>query len=205
METTLTAMTQLPPRDKLQANESGKPLAEKLGIDWQKELAEHERWLRTVIYTRIGEPQAVDEVFQEVSLAAVRQKAPISDAAKVAAWLYRLAVTQTLLYRRKQGRRRKLIDRYAQRTQPSEGDNRQPEPLGWLLSEERREKVRLAMQRLPRRDAEILLLKYTEDWSYRELAQRLGVSESAVEARLHRARGRLRSELTALDVVANDT
>ena len=43
----------------------------------------------------LGEPQAVDEVMQEVSLAAVRQKAPINDPSKVAAWLYRLAVTQT--------------------------------------------------------------------------------------------------------------
>ena len=57
------------------------------------------------------------------------------------------------------------------------------------------------MARLPRRDAEILLLKYTESWSYRRLAQHLGITESAVEARLHRARNRLRKELTALQVV----
>jgi RNA polymerase sigma-70 factor (ECF subfamily) len=111
---------------------------------------------------------------------------------------------QTLLYRRKIGRGRKLIDRYAERYRPVESDNRQPDPLGWLLSEERRAQVRTAMSRLGRRDAEILLLKYTEDWSYRELADRLGVSESAVEARLHRARQRLRTELAALDVVAAD-
>ena len=55
-----------------------------------------------------------------------------------------------------------------------------------------------ALQTRPRlsgRDAEILLLKYTEDWSYRELAAHLGVSESAVEARLHRARQRLRAAM----------
>jgi RNA polymerase sigma-70 factor (ECF subfamily) len=172
-------------------------------IDWQAVLAENDRWLRTVIYTRVGEPQAVEEVLQEVSLAAVRQKAPISDPSKVSAWLYRLAVMQTLLYRRKLGRGRKLIDRYAQRYRPTESDSR-PDPLGWLLSEERRMQVRKAMSRLPRRDAEILLLKYTEDWSYRELADRMGISESAVEARLHRARQRLRTELAALDVVAAD-
>lgn len=198
-------MTQPTPRDKPEADENGTPIVGSDRIDWQKALAEHERWLRTVIYTRVGEPQAVDEVLQEVSLAAVRQKAPITDTSKVSAWLYRLAVMQTLLYRRKQGRRRKLIDRYAQRNQPSESDNRQQDPLSWLLSEERKQKVRAAMKQLPARDAEILMLKYTEEWSYRELADRLGVSESAVEARLHRARQRLRVELTALDVVAAET
>jgi RNA polymerase sigma-70 factor (ECF subfamily) len=173
-------------------------------IDWPRVLAEHDRWLRTVVYARLGEPQAVDEVMQEVSLAAVRQKAPINDRKKVAAWLYRLAVTQTLLHRRKLGRQRKLVDRFAQRNRPSEQDNRQLNPLGWLLSEERRQKVRTAVKRLVRRDAEILLLKYTEDWSYRDLAEHLGITESAVEARLHRARQRLRTELAALDVVESE-
>jgi RNA polymerase sigma-70 factor (ECF subfamily) len=173
-------------------------------IDWPRVLAECDRWLRTVVYARVGEPQAVDEVMQEVSLAAVRQKAPINDPSKVAAWLYRLAVTQTLLYRRKMGRQRKLVDRFAQRNHPSEQDNRQADPLTWLISEERRQKIHMAIKRLARRDAEILLLKYTEDWSYRDLAERLNISESAVEARLHRARQRLRSELAVLDVVEAD-
>jgi len=174
-------------------------------IDWQAALAEHDRWLRTVIYARLGEPQAVDEVLQEVALAAVRQRAPLTDPDKLAPWLYRLAVTQSLLYRRKQGRRRKLTDRYAERNRPSEEDHREADPLGWLLAEERRSLVRRALKRLPKRDAEILMLKYTEDWSYRDLAEHLGVSESAVQARLHRARKRMRTELATLEVIEAET
>jgi RNA polymerase sigma-70 factor (ECF subfamily) len=49
------------------------------------------------------------------------------------------------------------------------------------------------------RDAEILLLKYTEDWTYRQLAEHLGQSASAVEARLHRARKKMRCQLASLD------
>jgi RNA polymerase sigma-70 factor (ECF subfamily) len=169
-------------------------------INWPAVLAAHDRWLRTVVYARVGEFQAVDEVMQEVSLAAVRQQAPINDVEKVTPWLYRLAVMQSLLYRRKQGRRRKLIDRFVQRTQPTEYD-RGTDPLEWLLAKERKEQIRKAMRRMPRRDAEILLLKYTEDWSYRQLANRLGITESAIEARLHRARSRLRAELVNLEVI----
>jgi RNA polymerase sigma factor (sigma-70 family) len=170
-------------------------------IDWQAELARHDRWLRTVVRARLGEPQAVDEVMQEVSLAAVESRSPLADPTKVAPWLYRLAVTQSLLYRRKQGRRRNLTDRYAKRNRPSPADCREPDPLEWLLAEERRELVRRAITRLAPRDAEILLLKYTEDWSYRDLAKHLGISQSAVEARLHRARKRLRTQLAASEVV----
>jgi RNA polymerase sigma-70 factor (ECF subfamily) len=170
-------------------------------IDWQAALAEHDRWLRTVVLSRLGEPQAVDEVMQEVSLAAVAQKAPLLDAGKVAPWLYRLAVTQALLYRRKRGRQKKLAERFAQRVRPSEEESRSPDPLGWLLAVEQRQLIRRAMDHLPPRDAEILLLKYTEDWSYHQLAEHLGVSHSAVEARLHRARARLREQLAALHVI----
>lgn len=170
-------------------------------IDWQAALAEHGGWLRTVLAARLGDRHAVDDVMQEVSLAAVAQRAPLADVTKVAPWLYRLAVTQALLYRRKLGRGRKLVDRYVQRTLPSEMDPQASEPLDWLLADERNRMIRQAVQRLPRRDAEMLLLKYTENWSYHQIAAHLGISHSAVETRLHRARAKLRQQLESAGVM----
>jgi RNA polymerase sigma factor (sigma-70 family) len=170
-------------------------------IDWQAVLAQHQRWLRTVVFARVREPQAVDEVLQEVALAAVKQAAPLADASKVAPWLYRLAVLQALLYRRKCGRRRRLHERFGNEAQSRRGELALDDPLDWLLAEERRGLIRRGLANLPGRDAEILLLKYTEDWNYHQIAAHLGISHAAVEARLHRARRRLREELTALDVI----
>ncbi len=169
-------------------------------IDWSAALAAHGRWLRTVVIARLGEPQAADEVMQELSLAVIKQSAPLADASKLAPWLYRLAVRQALLYRRVRGRQRKLAGNYADHVRPGEFEARSDDPLVWLLADERRLLVRQAIARLLPRDAEILLLKYTEDWSYHDLVDRLGVSHSAVEARLHRARARLRRELAAFEV-----
>jgi RNA polymerase sigma-70 factor (ECF subfamily) len=170
-------------------------------IDWPKALAENERWLRTVVVARLREPQAADEVMQELALAVFRQSAPLVDAAKLAPWLYRLAARQALLYRRRSGRGRQLTERYALRFRPTEEDTRDSDPLTWLLADERRQAIRQALARLSGRDAEILLLKYTEDWSYHELANHLGISTSAVETRLFRARARLRTELAAWEVI----
>lgn len=170
-------------------------------LDWPAILREHDHWLRTIVYARLRDRDAVDEVMQDIALAAVRQAAPIADPSKVAPWLYRLAVLHVLLYRRKMGRRRKLIDRYVARTPPSEGLAAESDPANWLLSDERRRLIRQALEKLPARDAELLLLKYTEDWSYDQIAKHLGVSHSAVEARLHRARRRLRDELAASQVI----
>jgi RNA polymerase sigma factor (sigma-70 family) len=164
-------------------------------IDWAAALAEHDRWLRTAVYARLGQSQAVDEVMQEVALAAVAQRAPLHEPTRVGPWLYRLAVRLVLLYRRRCGRQRRLLDNYAQ-SRGNQGEvSSTPDPLAYLIRDERAELVRQALGTLPRRDAEILLLKYTEDWSYRELAAHLGASEGAIEARLHRARKRLREAI----------
>ena len=160
-------------------------------------LAAHNRWLRTVLAARGIEHGLLDEALQEVSAEALRGASRLQDRAKIAPWLYRIAVTHALMHRRRLGRRRKLVERFADSgLAPSEALD--ADPLAWLLAEEEQQLVRQAIATLPRRDAELLLLKYTEDWSYRELADRLGVSTSAVEARLHRARGRLRTALARL-------
>jgi len=169
-------------------------------MDWPSVLTQHERWLRTVAFARLGEAAAVDDVLQEVALAVVRQAVPLVEVVNVAPWLYRVTVRQCLLYRRKCGRRRKLTARFATQVPLAEHDRGSLEPLHWLLADERRGLVRQALERLPCRDAEILLLKYTEDWNYQQIARRLGISHSAVEARLFRARARMRAELAVLEV-----
>jgi RNA polymerase sigma-70 factor (ECF subfamily) len=163
-------------------------------VDWPGELARHDRWLRTTLYARLRSGEAVDDVMQEVALAAVRQSAPLRDNSKAGPWLYRIAVRQALMYRRRCGRQRRLVSGVAQREQDREA-TRSHEPLAWLLAAERQEMLRQALAQLPPRDAEILLLKYTEDWNYHQIAAHLGVSHSAVETRLHRARQRLRERL----------
>jgi RNA polymerase sigma-70 factor (ECF subfamily) len=162
-------------------------------LEWSSVLQSHRSWLRSVVAARVTESDGVEEVWQEICLAAVRQAAPLVDSARVAPWLYRLAVRQSLLYRRGKGRERKRLQGAADRRRAdgvAAGD-----PLTWLLAEERRENVRLALRRLPACDAQLLLLKYVDNWSYRQMAEHLGVSDAAVESRLHRARGSLRKLL----------
>jgi RNA polymerase sigma-70 factor (ECF subfamily) len=168
-------------------------------LDLPLALREHDRWLRTIVYSRVGGAEGVDDVMQEVALAAVRQRENLPEPSRIAPWLYRVAVRQSLLYRRKAGRRRKLVNGYVQQKPPAEHDESAPDPLNWLLAKERSGLLRSALERLARRDREILLLKYAESWTYEQIAEHLGVTESAVETRLHRARARLRTELAAIE------
>lgn len=171
---------------------------------WHALLAVHDRWLRTVALARLREREAADEVMQEVALAVVRRSAPVVDSTRIAPWLYRLLIQQIFLYRRKCGRRRKLTQRFQERVRIEEHDVKSPDPAEWLLSTEQRAEVRKALSALPHKDAEILLLKYTEGWSYHQIAAHLGIGHSAVEARLHRARQRMRALLTEPAVAARN-
>jgi RNA polymerase sigma-70 factor (ECF subfamily) len=166
-------------------------------VDWGAALVANQGWLRRVVASRLGERQAVDEVMQDVALAAVAQRSPVRNPARVGVWLYRLAVRHVLIYRRKSGRRRSLVDRYAVRSGGSAIDGA-PSPLSWLLRNERQRLVQEALRLLPPRDAELLILKYAEGYSAKELAERLGATINTIEARLHRARHRLRVQLARM-------
>lgn len=164
-----------------------------------KALPDHENWLRTTLHARLGNRDEVDEVMQEVAMAAANQSAKAVPVEKPGPWLYRVALRQVMLYRRKAGRRRKLIAGFGEKVAPQEADEKTRSPIEFLMSEERRGEVRQAMTLISERDRQLLLLKYVDGLSYGEIAARVGVTASAVQSRLHRARAALRGHLLHAD------
>jgi RNA polymerase sigma-70 factor (ECF subfamily) len=65
-----------------------------------------------------------------------------------------------------------------------------------LLQKEICTSIQEGLSKLDPQDRQLLLLKYTEGWSYEQLAQHLGVSIKTIEYRLLRARNALRTELS---------
>src|SRR5215207_6589886 len=112
-------------------------------LDLAAALAEHSRWLRTVLAARgVGRP-ALDDVMQTICTAAAKSVASLKDPGRIGPWLYRIAVVQALQYRRRTGRRRRLIERYAAGgTAPAEAVD--CDPLAWLMAEETQQLVRQA-------------------------------------------------------------
>jgi RNA polymerase sigma-70 factor (ECF subfamily) len=164
-------------------------------IDPLTALPEHEAWLRTSLFARLGNRDEVEEVMQEVAVAAANQAAKAEPVDRIGPWLYRVAMRQMLLFRRKAGRRKKLINNVALVRRPSEVDTQSRSPLEFLCSQERAREVRDAMVQMSERDRQLLMLKYVEGMSYGEIAAQLGVTASSVQSRLHRARALLRSLL----------
>jgi RNA polymerase sigma-70 factor (ECF subfamily) len=161
-------------------------------IDWVTELARHQRWLRTVVGCRVNDTHAVDDVMQEVALATLKPETRPTEPGRVAPWLYRVAVRQAISHRRRQRRNQNLVEAAARNGEREEAIE---DPRDWVLQEETRGTIQAAMEELSSQDRQILLLKYTEKWCYRQLAEHLGVGLDAVEYRLLRAKQRLRARL----------
>jgi RNA polymerase sigma factor (sigma-70 family) len=160
---------------------------------------QHQAWLRTTLLSRLGCVHEVEEVMQEVAIAAANQSAKREPVERVAPWLYRVALRQMMLFRRKAGRRKRLIENAAKLSPETDSVSRVREPLDWLISLERQKEVQSAMSGLTERDRQLLMLKYVDGLSYGEIAQRIGVTASSVQSRLHRARALLREKLLSTE------
>ncbi len=168
-------------------------------INWADALDQHSRWIRNVLRSRINDHHVVEDLFQDVSLAVLRQASRPTDPRKVAPWLYRLAVRQSINHHRRNGRQRRLQQQLEHEAGTGPADT--PAAVDWLLQDELNARVRQAVARLRPQDREILILKYTEHWSYADLARHLGASLGTVEYRLGRARKALRRQLVANNLV----
>jgi RNA polymerase sigma factor (sigma-70 family) len=161
-------------------------------IDWTEELESNRPWMLKVLRSRVGDLHAADDLLQEVALAVLRQSARPTDPDKVAPWLYRLTVRQAINFHRRT-RRRQWQPLVAEHEPVADRD---VAPLDWIMASEQRADVQRALARLKPRDREILLLKYTENWTYEELARHTGAKVKTIEYRLLKARQRLRRLIT---------
>ena len=156
----------------------------------------HESWLRTVVRSRLSESDAVEDVMQNIALAIVRHRHGLAEINRITSWLYQIAIRQVLMHRRSTGRRRKLQNSIAaERAGQTSASN----SLDKMLACESQQIVQKALQDLNDLDRQVLMLKYGEGWSYREMAIHLGVQEDTIEYRLLKARKNLRRLLSPLD------
>jgi RNA polymerase sigma-70 factor, ECF subfamily len=151
-----------------------------------------------------GNHEEAEEVVQEVFLTIYEKARTFRGAAAFSTWLYRVTANAALskLRRRKKGEELPLDDYL-----PSfrEDGHHQVRPVvDWsneleerLASEERQRLIQQALDQLSPMDKAVVVLSDLEGLSDREIGSALGLSVSAVKARLHRSRLFLRGKLAA--------
>ena len=153
-----------------------------------RELVErHERRVYAVAWSRLGDAALAEEVAQEAFIRAYRRLWLLGDGAKFSGWI--AAITRRVAINCGMRNRRELNKRarwaLEQTTAPAD------EPTELCPPETLRE----ALAGLPAAHRECLVLFYLEGKSGAEAAEALGISETALRVRLHRARAALRERL----------
>ena len=163
-----------------------------VSIDWAAELSANGGWLSRVVYARVGDRHAVEDVLQELGMSIAKWPASLQGHDAVHRWLYSVAVRQALLYRRGSDRRRRRVSRYAENVTSRQDP---PGPLDRLIASENAGLVQEGLQKLTGRQREILFMKYFDGWTCQQIAGKCGLRESTVQRHLVNARKRLRQEL----------
>ena len=143
-------------------------------------------------HTLLGDPHAAEDVTSEVMLALLRNIDNLeSEVPKLGGWLRTVVRCKVADHQRALIRARNKMAVAAGRLAADDAQT-QPAPSVPLEVVETKSRVHLALDALPERQRIVLEWKYLDALSVREMAERLGETEKAVESVLYRARREFR-------------
>lgn len=144
-----------------------------------------------------GDPDVAEDLAQQTLLEAWRHARELRDPAARQSWLFSIARNACRMWARRHSRERTWRAGAGQPGAPDPWDRPAPEEdLAAAL--ERDDLARLldgALALLPSATRAVLVGRYVDDAPQAEIAARLGLSEGAVEARLHRGKQTLKRVL----------
>lgn len=151
----------------------------------------HNGWVRGVVYGVLGDRDGVEDVTQQVWSNAWQQIGKLRDVQRWRPWLYRLARNAAIDAGRASTRRKGRF----QALPADVADEVRGNPDAGVSSAELHGEVLTAIQSLPALYREPFVLRHLNGWSYRQIADVMGMPVDSVETRLVRARRFLRESL----------
>ena len=133
-----------------------------------------------------------DDVAQEAFIRAYQALHRFDPARPFGPWICRIAANLAVNHVRSPEARETALPEGHAETPSAAAD-----PLGSVLEGETRAVVSAALDALPAEQRAVLVLRAVEGFSYREIAESLGISPGTVMSRLFRARRILREELSS--------
>jgi RNA polymerase sigma factor (sigma-70 family) len=155
---------------------------------------------------RVADRGRAEDVVQEVFLAAVRRLRATDTQIAFRPWIFEIAKNATIDHYRRSSRAEEISIHAHESLRPSDQLRLVASPHGRpeaaMLHKERFEQLRGAFGVLSESHHRVLVLREFEGRSYREIAQRMDMTHTAVESALFRARRRLLEEYSRAAAVA---
>lgn len=155
----------------------------------------YERELYGYLQRYLGDRNLADDVFQNTFLQLYTKSGKYEAGRPVRPWLYTIATHQAIDALRRNGRHQ-TVSLDQGREELPEGDVRSlvdlveargPGPIDQAQGEERRERIRGAVDKLPDFLRQVVVLAYYQGMKYREVAEILDIPVGTVKSRLHAA------------------
>jgi RNA polymerase sigma-70 factor (ECF subfamily) len=161
-----------------------------------------ERYQHKVVNTCYGfvhNKEDAEDIAQEVFLEVYQAIANFRAEAQLSTWIYRIAVTKSLDFLRKQKRQKRIgyirnilrLNDQIEQIPASQSAN----PQATLANQERARILQHAVDALSENQKIAIILNKYEGFSYQESADIMGTSVSAVESLIHRAKKNLQKKL----------
>ncbi|MBE3133644.1 MAG: sigma-70 family RNA polymerase sigma factor [Acidobacteria bacterium] len=154
----------------------------------------HQDRIARLAHRLLGWSGEVDDVVQEVFLAAFKNLRKFRGDCRVSTWLTTVTLNECRSARRRRFMRLTRLRRLSEEPRPAASsaaadEGRDPAAL---------ERIRGAVRTLPAKYREVVVLRYLEEMPVAEVGRALGLSAGAVGVLLHRARARLKDRLADL-------
>jgi RNA polymerase sigma-70 factor, ECF subfamily len=153
----------------------------------------------SLCYRMTGDAQEAEDLAQEAFLRLYRSVGGFRHGTRLRPWFHRIAVNVCLDALRKRREATVPLDKLLEMEIQPRTASREEMPEEAYLSREARADVQRGLLALSGDYRVVLILRYLEDLSYREIAEVVGVPVSTVETRLFRAKKMLAAVLAARD------
>jgi len=151
--------------------------------------------LYRVVLRIVGDRESAEEVCHDAFVRFYQNSAKLPDEQQARYWLLRVGKNLAFNLSKRRGREQRAFERAYH----------EPAPVGErtedsTLRDETKEAVRRALEQLPRKLRDVIILKEYGDLAYAEIAKTLGISVANVKVRAYRAREQLSRLLEEEDV-----
>jgi RNA polymerase sigma-70 factor (ECF subfamily) len=164
---------------------------------WEQIVRQHWRKVFNLAYKFVGRHDEAEDLAQDVFLKIFKALHTFDRRANFQTWLISISRNLCIDHYRSVRKERETMAREvdaSQLTPPARGRS----PLGELEQLDLRQQIRDALALLPPALREAVVLRDLQEFSYQEIAARLGLPEGTVKSRINRGRLELARQLRRL-------
>ena len=154
-------------------------------------------WLKGLVASIVGNQSDTDDVLQNVCVTVIEKVHTLREPERFRPWLAILTRRQALKYRMTKNRNLNLLlsDEVARGCQ----DENAQKSFDKIEQQEQYQRVLAETNLLPEKYRQVLLLKYSEDLTYAQMAEILDVPLTTIQIRLVRARKMIQQRIIGKD------